>query len=154
MSSFFGKDGRTSILQAGPKKEILDENRLWQSAGAGGPGGFAGEIQYGVCSHSKRLRRTHGDTTFSDWETLIHQSLVQKRANATLTGGRSIGNFLSGAQLESAQDLGIESHFQSPPHSVGTRSLNLWWYPPTSLHYHVRTAVPHFQWGSCSQPRA
>ncbi|MGI9468621.1 MAG: PQQ-binding-like beta-propeller repeat protein [Rubripirellula sp.] len=45
---FFGKDGRTSILQAGPKKEILDENRLWQSAGAGGPGGFAGEIQYGV----------------------------------------------------------------------------------------------------------
>ncbi len=45
---FFGKDGRTSIVQAGPKKEILDENRLWKSAGGGGPGGFAGEIQYGV----------------------------------------------------------------------------------------------------------
>ncbi len=45
---FFGKDGRTSIVEAGPKKEILDENRLWKSAGGGGPGGFAGEIQYGV----------------------------------------------------------------------------------------------------------
>ena len=45
---FFGKDGRTSIVQAGSKKEILDENRLWKSAGGGGPGGFAGEIQYGV----------------------------------------------------------------------------------------------------------
>lgn len=45
---FFGKDGRTSVVQAGPKKEILDENRLWASAGGGGPGGFTGEIQYGV----------------------------------------------------------------------------------------------------------
>lgn len=45
---FFGKDGRTSILKTGPEKEILDENRLWVPAGAGGPGGFAGEIQYGV----------------------------------------------------------------------------------------------------------
>ncbi|HBV64059.1 MAG TPA: pyrrolo-quinoline quinone [Rhodopirellula sp.] len=45
---FFGKDGRTSIVEAGPKKEILNENRLWKSAGGGGPGGFAGEIQYGV----------------------------------------------------------------------------------------------------------
>ena len=45
---FFGKDGRTSIVQAGPKKTFLDENRLWASAGVGGPGGFAGEIQYGV----------------------------------------------------------------------------------------------------------
>ncbi|MDA7874556.1 PQQ-like beta-propeller repeat protein [Rhodopirellula sp.] len=45
---FFGKDGRTSIVQTGSKKEILDENRLWNSEDAGGPGGFGGEIQYGV----------------------------------------------------------------------------------------------------------
>ncbi len=44
----FGKNGRTSVVQAGPKKEILNENQLWESAGGGGPGGFAGEIQYGV----------------------------------------------------------------------------------------------------------
>ena len=45
---FFGKDGRTSIVQAGPEKEILDENRLWGSEGGGEPGGSSGEIQYGV----------------------------------------------------------------------------------------------------------
>ena len=45
---FFGKDGRTTIVRAGQKKEILDENRLWNSEGGGGPGGFSGEIQYGV----------------------------------------------------------------------------------------------------------
>lgn len=45
---FFGKDGRTSIMQAGPKKEQLGENRLWTSAGGGGTGRFSGEIQYGV----------------------------------------------------------------------------------------------------------
>ena len=45
---FFGKDGRTSIVKTGPKKDILDENRLWKSAENAGPGGFGGEIQYGV----------------------------------------------------------------------------------------------------------
>jgi hypothetical protein len=45
---FFGKDGSTSVLVAGAEKEILDEHQLWVSAGSGGPGGLAGEIQYGV----------------------------------------------------------------------------------------------------------
>jgi outer membrane protein assembly factor BamB len=45
---FFGKDGTTTVMQAGPEKNVLAENRLWISAGDGGPGGFAGEIQYGV----------------------------------------------------------------------------------------------------------
>lgn len=45
---FFGKDGRTSIVKTGPKKDVLDENRLWKSAENAGAGGFGGEIQYGV----------------------------------------------------------------------------------------------------------
>lgn len=45
---FFGKDGTTSVLQAGSEKKILAENRLWRSAADGGTGGFNGEIQYGV----------------------------------------------------------------------------------------------------------
>jgi outer membrane protein assembly factor BamB len=47
----FGKDGTTTVLQAGPEKQVLAENRLWVSAangGGGGRGGFGGEIQYGV----------------------------------------------------------------------------------------------------------
>ena len=50
---FFGKDGTTSVLQAGPEKKVLAENRLWVSAGEGGPGGFNGEIQYGVAPTAK-----------------------------------------------------------------------------------------------------
>ena len=47
----FGKDGTTTVLQAGPEKKVLAENRLWVSAANGGNGdrgGFGGEIQYGV----------------------------------------------------------------------------------------------------------
>jgi outer membrane protein assembly factor BamB len=45
---FFGKDGTTTVLQSGPEKKVLAENRLWESAAGGGRGGFGGEIQYGV----------------------------------------------------------------------------------------------------------
>ena len=38
----------TQMTKTSIKKEILDENRLWNSEGGGGPGGFSGEIQYGV----------------------------------------------------------------------------------------------------------
>jgi outer membrane protein assembly factor BamB len=44
----FGKSGETTVLAAGPEEKVLAENKLWQSEGDGGPGGFAGEIQYGV----------------------------------------------------------------------------------------------------------
>ena len=44
----FCKDGSTAIVKAGPEKQDFVENRLWVKAGDGGPGGFAGEIQYGA----------------------------------------------------------------------------------------------------------
>lgn len=44
----FCKDGATAVVKAGPEKRDFDENRLWVKAGDGGPGGFAGEIQYGA----------------------------------------------------------------------------------------------------------
>jgi len=49
---FFGKDGTTTVLRAGRDHRVVAENRLWVSAGDGGPGGFAGEIQYGVAALS------------------------------------------------------------------------------------------------------
>ena len=45
---FFGKGGVTTVMRTGPKQEIVAKNRLWESGGGGGPGGFGGEIQYGV----------------------------------------------------------------------------------------------------------
>lgn len=45
---FFGKGGATTVLQAGGTKKVLAENKLWAPEGNAGPGGFAGEIQYGV----------------------------------------------------------------------------------------------------------
>ncbi len=44
----FGKDGKTSVMKAGPEKEMIAENQLWISNASGGRGGFGGEIQYGV----------------------------------------------------------------------------------------------------------
>ena len=49
---FFGKSGVTTVLKAGGENEKITENRLWDSSGGGGggPGGFGGEIQYGVAA--------------------------------------------------------------------------------------------------------
>ena len=47
---FFGKGGETTVLQSGPTENVVSKNKLWQSASDGGPGGFAGEIQYGVAA--------------------------------------------------------------------------------------------------------
>ena len=47
---FFGKGGETTVLKTGPTKEVVATNQLWKPAGDGGPGGFAGEIQYGVAA--------------------------------------------------------------------------------------------------------
>lgn len=44
----FGKSGETAVLASGPEGERLATNKLWTPAGDGGPGGFAGEIQYGI----------------------------------------------------------------------------------------------------------
>ena len=45
---FFGKSGKTTVVAAGPEEKVLAENVLYKSKGGGGPGGFGGEIQYGV----------------------------------------------------------------------------------------------------------
>ena len=45
---FFGKGGTTLVIETGPEKNFVEENRLWNSTAAEGRGGFSGEIQYGV----------------------------------------------------------------------------------------------------------
>lgn len=44
----FGQLGVTTVVATGKEKNKLAENRIYKSKGKGGPGGFAGEIQYGV----------------------------------------------------------------------------------------------------------
>ena len=45
---FFGKSGTTTVISSGKDENVLAENLLWNPTGGGGPGRFAGEIQYGV----------------------------------------------------------------------------------------------------------
>jgi outer membrane protein assembly factor BamB len=47
---FFGKGGETTVMKAGPEPVEVARNLLWKPAGDGGPGGFAGEIQYGIAA--------------------------------------------------------------------------------------------------------
>jgi outer membrane protein assembly factor BamB len=44
----FGKSGKTIVMSSGDTDKKLAENQLWESTAGGGPGGFGGEIQYGV----------------------------------------------------------------------------------------------------------
>ncbi len=45
---FFGKSGKTTVMASGPEKKELAVNKLYESSGGGGRGGFDAEIQYGV----------------------------------------------------------------------------------------------------------
>ncbi|MEO1523931.1 MAG: PQQ-binding-like beta-propeller repeat protein [Planctomycetota bacterium] len=47
---FFGRGGETTVLEIGPTENIVATNKLWKPEGDGGPGGFNGEIQYGVAA--------------------------------------------------------------------------------------------------------
>lgn len=47
---FFGKGGVTTVLKTGSEKQQVVENKLWTGGGDGGPGGFGGEIQYGIAA--------------------------------------------------------------------------------------------------------
>lgn len=46
----FCKGGSTVVMASGGTEKKLAENRLWESGNGGGPGGFGGEIQYGVAA--------------------------------------------------------------------------------------------------------
>lgn len=53
---FFGQKGATTVLATGSEHKELAVNRLWEAeADGGGPGGFQGQIQYGVAVTDKGL---------------------------------------------------------------------------------------------------
>jgi glucose dehydrogenase len=68
---FFGRNGGTTIIAAGPKFEKIRSNKLWEPApaaekgkkGPGGPGNFS-TILYGVAAVDGAIVMRNGDTVF------------------------------------------------------------------------------------------